>query len=192
MRYWVVVLFLGITIAGHCHPLIEAKSGYFFFIDSTMQQVYNKAGVDLQISGSYPIWRRLHIYASAEWLEKSGHSLSGNQKTRIVEFPISIGLKPVYSITPKLDYYMTLGPRYFIVSVHNNSPYVNRHLKAKTLGGFLNGGFLFNVYHGLTIDLFGEFSYGKVSFSSSIPNVVAAQHLQIGGLTFGGGVGYTF
>src|SRR5579883_1849371 len=75
------------------HPLVEVKAGYFFFTDSHMRHVYDQGGVDIQLSGSYPIYKILHVYGSVEYLQKSGHSIHGHQKTSIWAVPLSLGLR---------------------------------------------------------------------------------------------------
>src|SRR5271166_6591939 len=119
-------------------PILEAKAGYFFFSDSKMRKVYNDGGIDLQISGSYPLWNWLQLYGSVEYLQKHGKSLGGHQKTRIWAVPLSLGLQPVFTINPTVDYYFTVGPRYFFVHAHNDSSFLDRHKSQNGLGGFIN------------------------------------------------------
>ena len=173
------------------HPLVEVKGGYFFFTESIMRKVYNEGGFDVQLSGSYPIYKLLHIYGSVEYLEKSGHSLHGHQKTSIWEVPLSLGLQPVFPIGNHVEYYLTLGPRYFFVHAHNHSSYVPKHMQANGCGGFANTGFLFIIGKHFSVDLFGEYSYRRLHFHSK-KSGTHGNTVQVGGLTFGGGLGYSF
>jgi hypothetical protein len=66
-------------------PMIEVKGGYFFFSSPTMRKIYDQGGADVQISGSYPLWRWLQIYGSVEWLERHGRTLGAHEKVRIWE-----------------------------------------------------------------------------------------------------------
>src|SRR3990172_7873126 len=104
-----------LSIAKHntVQPVLEFKGGYFFFSDAKMRKVFDHGGLDVQVSGSYPIWRWLQIYGSVEYLTRHGRSLGGHEKTRIWEVPLSLGMKPVITIRPKVQYYLTIGPRYF-------------------------------------------------------------------------------
>jgi len=173
------------------HPLIEAKAGYFFFTDSTMRHVYDKGGFDLQLCGSYPIYKVLHVYGSVEWFEKSGHSLSGHQRTSIWEVPLSLGLRSVFPIATHIEYYLTIGPRYFFVHAHNHSHDVPKNMHADGCGGFANTGFLCIIGKHFTIDFFGEYSYKRLHFHSK-KSETQGHTVQVGGLTFGGGLGYSF
>ncbi len=172
---------------------IDVKTGYFFFADLPMRNLYKEGGIDVQISGAYPLIPYLNIYGSVEYLEKSGRSRNGNERTSIWEVPLSIGLQPNFLISSKLDlrYYFTLGPRYIFAYVHNCSHYVPRHMHSKGLGLFVNTGFIFNVYHGLTIDIFGEYSYKRLRFSSHKP-FTQGHTVNVGGALLGLGIGYSF
>lgn len=172
-------------------PILEAKVGYFFFADSKMRKVYNEGGIDLQISGSYPILNWLNLYGSVEYLQKHGKSLGGHQKTRIWAVPLSLGLQPVFTITPTVDYYFSVGPRYFFVHAHNDSSSLDRNKSQNGLGGFINTGFHFFPWRNLVIDIFGEYSYKRMHFHTSKRNVFTRE-VQVGGFAFGGAIGYAF
>ncbi len=184
-------LLFSLNSALYAHPLIEAKAGYFFFLDSKMDQIYKSRGLDLQLSASYPLKKELHLYASIEWFEKSGRSLNAHEKTTLWALPLSLGFRPMIPVSKQINYYLTLGPRYFFVYVHNDSPFIDRHMDSNGCGIFANTGFLFNLNRHLTVDLFAEYSYAKLSFKASMPGVFG-EDAQVGGLTFGGGLAYRF
>lgn len=169
----------------------EIKGGYFFFSDAKMRKIYDQGGLDLQISGSFPVWRWLQIYASVEYLTRHGRSLGGNQKTRIQEVPLSLGLRPVITICTNIQYYFTLGPRYFFIHQHNSSSFVDRNVNENGFGGFVNTGFYFFPYRHLVLDIFGEYSYMRVHAHPSQTNV-DGRSIQVGGFVFGAGLGYAF
>jgi hypothetical protein len=172
-------------------PLLEFKFGYFLFSDSKLREIYDRGGLDLQLSASYPVWRWLDIYGSVEYFRKHGRSLGGNQETSIWEIPLSLGLKPIITINRVVQYYIALGPRYFFVRQHNKSDFVDQHVSQSGFGGFVNTGFNFFPRPHFCIDVFGEYSYGRLHFHSHEP-FVYARTIQIGGFAFGGGLGYSF
>jgi hypothetical protein len=173
------------------HPLVEAKLGYFFFTDAKMRDVYDAGGIDAQLSGSYPVYKFLHVYGSVEYLEKSGRSKGGHQKTSFWNIPLSLGVRAVVPFRSYAAYYLTLGPRYCFAHVHNHSSYVPKHMHENTFAGFANTGFLFTVGSHFTFDVMGEYSYAKTHFHSSKAETTG-HTVQIGGLTFSGGLGYSF
>lgn len=188
---FIVVLFLTTSLL-HAQPLVEVKAGYFFFGDAKMRKIFDQGGIDVQISGAYPVYRQLlSVYGSMEYLRKSGHSLGDHQKTRIWEWPLSLGLRVEPPIAECMKWYLTLGPRYFIVRSHNYSSYVPSHMHKNGFGFFTNTGFLFNIAKHVTVDLFGEYSYGRFHFHSS-KHGTTGETAQVGGFTFGGGLGYSF
>lgn len=179
------------SIFKKAEPTIEAKAGYFFFTNSKMRKIYDQGGIDVQISGAYPIWKGLQIYGSVEYLRKSGRSLNDHQKTSIWQIPVNIGLRPVITICPEVQYYVTVGPRYFYIHQHNQSSYVPKNKGRSGIGMFVNTGFNFLPWHGLLVDVFGEYSYAQTSFHNSKDNV-HGRSIQVGGFAFGVGVGYCF
>jgi len=176
--------------------LIEVKTGYFIFSNSKLRKVYNKGGLDIQLSVSYPLWNitgrwTLNAYTAVEYFQRSGRSINGHQKTSVWSVPINIGLKSVYAINANLQYYSAIGPRYLYIHQHNQSPYVYKNKSWNGLGFFVNTGLNYVLCDHFVIDIFGEYSYVKMLFHSKNPHVYT-RNIQIGGFTFGGGVGYEF
>ncbi len=172
-------------------PLLEAKVGYFFFSNAKMRKIYNKGGWDVQLCGSYPIWKWLQLYGSVEFLERHGRSLQSHQKTSIWEVPLSLGLKSVIRIIPKIHYYVTIGPRFGFVHQQNRSSFVDKHVNRSSWAGFLNTGFNFFPTRHFLIDLCGEYSYQRIHAHPSKSHV-SAKRIQVGGFSFTAGLGYAF
>lgn len=177
-------------------PLLEIKTGYFFFSDSKMRKVYDKGGLDVQLSASYPLlslnsgWI-LSGYGALEYFHRSGKSINGDQKTSLWSIPINLGIKPVYAISSDMHYYFAIGPRYFYIHQHNDSPYLYRSKSKNGLGLFVNTGFNYLLEDNVVIDLFGEYSYAKMRFHGRESNVYT-RRTQVGGFTLGGALGYAF
>ncbi|MBI5273010.1 MAG: hypothetical protein HY861_03400 [Chlamydiia bacterium] len=170
-------------------PLLEIKGGYFSFSNAKLRKIYNRGGLDLQLSGSYPLSAWLHAYGSVEYLQRHGKSLNMSQTTSIWELPVSVGLKPVIAICSTMQYYFAIGPRYFYVHAHNRSSYVDKMINQNGIGGFVNGGFTVSPVAHLVIDIFGEYSYGMVHVRPAQTNVYGRK-IQVGGLTVGLGIAY--
>jgi len=172
-------------------PTIEFKTGYFFFADDKMRKVYDEGGLDLQIAGSYPLWRWLQIYGSVEYIEKHGRSLHGHEKAKIREYPISLGLKSVAKICESTQYYLTIGPRYVFVHAHLSSSFIDKHINQNGIGGFVGTGFNFLPTPHLLLDVFGEYSYCRLHFHTHKKHT-HGESAQVGGFAFGIGIGYAF
>ncbi|MBS0626626.1 MAG: hypothetical protein JSS09_00255 [Verrucomicrobia bacterium] len=171
-------------------PLLETKASYFFFADSDMNKVYQNGGYQLQLSGSYPIWKGLQAYASAGFSEARGHSRSFHQDTSLWQLSIDLGLKPVFAFASFFQYYIALGPRYFYANQHNNSSYVNRTVVKNGAGLFTNTGFNFFPMPHLVIDVFGEYAYQPIHSSSD--KDIYRRSVQLSFFSFGAGIGYSF
>lgn len=184
------------TLCCFPHSLCEVKTGYFFFSNSKMRKVYDKGGVDIQLCASYPLKRLtsrwvLNAYGAVEYFHQSGKSLNEHQKTALWSVPINIGLKPVYEINARMQCYFAIGPRYFYIRQHNHSSYVYKNRSKDGLGFFVNTGFNYFLSNHFIADIFGEYSYAKIHFHDGKSHIYT-RNIQMGGFTFGGGLGYEF
>jgi len=176
--------------------LFEFKTGYFFFSNSKMRKIYNKGGLDVQLCASYPLWNfanrwTLNVYGALEYFYRSGKSINRHQKTSLWSIPLNIGFKPVYKIDANAQCYFAIGPRYFYARQHNCSSYVYHNKSGSNLGFFINTGYKYAFCNQFIIDVFGEYSYAKMNFRGGKPRVYT-RSVEVGGFTFGGGLGYEF
>ena len=116
--------------------LIEFRAGYFHPTDSTMRKVYDKGGLDLQIAASNFIWKRFQLFQGFEYIMRNGKSLGTPESTEMRIFTYGLGVKYPFKISSWVDYYLTLGPKFFFVRVHNDSSFVNKHLNESGVGVF--------------------------------------------------------
>lgn len=183
-------------LASELKPLFEVKTGYFFFSNSQMRKIYDRGGLDIQLCASYPLWNltcrwTLNAYGAVEYFHRSGRSINGHQKTSLWSVPINIGLKPVYAMNANMQYYFAIGPRYLSIHQHNRSSYVYKNKSKNNLGFFANTGFNYTLCDHFVIDIFGEYFYAKMHFHAG-KSRIHTRNIQVGGFTFGGGLGYKF
>lgn len=201
--FFTLFLLLASVTRGSCdesccdsQSLIEAKIGYFFFSDPQLSKVYDQGGLDIQLSATYPLWDAanewiLNAYVAVEYFKRSGRSINGHENTSLWSVPVNIGLKSTFMITPETQFYYTLGPRYFYIHQHNDSSYVYKNKSRNGFGFFFNTGLNYFLCDHFAFTLFGEYSYAKIHFHSDNSNVYT-RNIQVGGYTFGGGIGYEF
>lgn len=185
----ILIISLPLICSADVPPLLEARVGYFFFNNTSLNKSYNKGGFDVQVCGSVPIWKFINIFAGLEHLERYGKS-SESDEIKLLETNLSLAVKPVFTITDQIHFYFDVGPKYFFVNAHSTSPYIDK-MNKNGIGGFLGTGFLFILDHNVTFDLFGEWSFKRMKFKSSMPNVSTSK-MEIGGFVFGIGAGYSF
>lgn len=178
-----------------CRGTVELKGGYFIFANKKMHKVYDNGG-QVQLSGTYPLTNlcdcfRLDLYGSVGYQHSSGKSIGEHQKTSIWQVPVDLGLRPVFTMTPSLQLYASLGPRYFYIHQHNSSSYVYKDKGRSGIGLFVNTGFNYLICQNLILDVFGEYSYEKTHFHRH-DSQYYTRDLQVGGYTIGAGLGYQF
>jgi hypothetical protein len=185
------------TLPAYCsEALVEIKTGYFCFSDSTMRKVYDRGGFDIQLCASYPLRKlssrwTLNAYSALEYFQRSGHSINGSEKTSLWSIPVNIGFKPTYALSPKAQYYFTIGPRYFYMHQHNDSCFFDKNKSGSGLGGFINTGFNHKLSGHFLIDIFAEYSYARMNRYSKKAEVYT-ESTQVGGFTLGAGFSCKF
>jgi hypothetical protein len=166
-----LLLLLSFSALAATPAQIELKLGYFRFGDSHLRKVYHQDALDTQLTVTGPLWKWLNLYAGINYISREGRTRPKHHYTKITIIPLSLGLRGIVNVAHDVDYYLTLGPRYFSVQQ-------THHSTRNTFGGFINTGFLLHFRENLFIDFFSEYS------QSISP--------QVGGLTIGGGLGYQF
>jgi hypothetical protein len=172
--------------------LVTPRVGYFQFQEKKLKKIYKKGGIHLDLSATARLWDFVFLDASLGYYEKKGSSLGKHEHiTKLKAFPVSIGLKPMIRLFPKLHGYICGGPRYFFVSQYNHSKYVTQHVHANGLGFYVAPGLILTLNDRLKLEGFIDYSYFRRTFESH-PYNVYGHTLNVGGLAFGGGIGYSF
>lgn len=171
---------------------LELKSSYFIFAHDSLNEVYHHGGFEESLAGSFPMWKWLNFYASIGIAHVNGKSLNDCQKTSLLEIPIDIGLKIVFPLHKKHDFYLASGGRYAYFQQHNNSSFVDKHIHKHCGGFFVNGGFNVFATHHWFIGFFGEYGFIKASITPSKPNVFGMTHVLVDNVAVGISAGYAF
>lgn len=188
--YFLLPLTVSEVFSSEQRIIVEAKFSYFLPSSQQFRDIYGAGGINYEISITAPVWKVVNVWAAADYFDKTGRSLKGNQTTYIQIIPATLGLKYIYPI----DCFRVYGGaamKYFHVHTVNNSSFVDHEINRNGLGGVAEVGGMFCYKH-LVIDLFTNYSYKKFSSSDSHHSNVQTNSLQIGGWNFGGGVGYKF
>jgi hypothetical protein len=187
-----ILLFLLTTVALQAiPPQIEVKLGYFYFGDHKFRKIYHQDALDTQISASGAVWKWVRLYGSLEYISRDGRSINGHNRTQIMILPVSLGAQAMINVSDDVEYYATLGPRYFFIHQENHFHGVDHSVNGHTLGGFANTGLQVHFGPNFFIDIFGEYSYARTHFTSHKQRV-SGHSRQVGGITIGGGLGYQF
>jgi hypothetical protein len=170
-------------------PLLEVKGGYFIFATDKMRDIYNWGGGSLQLATSIPVWKWLSIYAAGGFQESFGRTHPFHQFARLRQIPGDLGIKTIFSAQDRIQFYLTIGPRYFYMQQKSRISDLYRTVSRNGVGCFANSGFNFYPWKRVFIDLFAEYSYEPIS--SHVAHDFGLSP-QVGGFLFGGGIGYRF
>jgi outer membrane protein W len=173
-------------------PLLELKSSYLFFTQSPLRKIYKHGGFEESLSASFPLWKWLNLYTSIGVAYVKGKSLNNRQNTSLLQVPIDLGLKVIFPLHPKLDYYLSFGGRYAYLHQHNESLFIDKNIHKQCGGFFANSGFDIIANHHWLIGLFGQYAYTKTSIVSQKPNVFGQKGIRIDNATVGISIGYAF
>lgn len=190
----ILVLFASLNLFSNlltADPYIDLRAGYFRFLDSTLNDMYNKGGIDVQLCGAYPVYEQLQVYGAVEYFHRSGHPLDSDASTHVNGIPFSAGLQWMHDFYQSAKVYLSIGPRLSLLYFNDNTTYETPTFSTTNFGGFGNLGFLVDIGANFCIDIFGEYSYLTANF----PKKVVSDHdskPQVGGYCLGGGIAYKF
>jgi hypothetical protein len=171
--------------------LLEAKGACFYPTNHTIRKIYGVGG-EYGLEGSVSFSRNFYAWASGDVLYQHGHSLGSDQSTYLTLVPIAAGIKYLYPLHCKVDFYAGAGPQYSYMNISNHSNYVTRHIRKWGWGGIGKAGFLFDMYQGIFLDVFAQYSYLRIPFHNSLNGQVTPNNIHLSGWQFGGAIGYRF
>lgn len=170
--------------------IVEGKGAYFLPTDSKFSNIFHGSGIyGAEVTGR--IWKNLYAFASADFFNKRGKTVSFDTPTRINIINIGAGLK---YLVPFFfgDFYIGLGALPTRLHTHDFSPYIIQKRTKWGCGGIAKVGTYFNLPASFVIDLFVDYSFVKIHFDGSSSLNIPSQSARLNGCWFGGGVGYRF
>jgi len=193
-KFFLLLCWIGTLSA---EPLLEFKPGYFHFSDSHLRKIYGDGALDLGISVTYPIWKRINCYFSIESIHKKSKDRQRPFRVELSMVPISLGAQVSQPLSSAVDWYATIGPQFIFYHQHNHRPTILNRQDKNGFGGFVNTGFVFHVFPHWTLNTFGQYSYRIVHYQDLEVDPLFLQTfhgrtIQIGGLLIGAGIGYLF
>jgi len=193
MIHWTLLSALGTSalLQAESNTLTELKISYFYPSSKTLREIYGTGGVNYELAFSYYVWKDLAIRVAGDFFIKEGHSLNGDQKTRLEILPVSLGTFYAYRMGMH-RLYGGGGLRYFFVKIKNDSSSVSSHSYGHGVGGYLEGGYLATFDDWFTFDLFANYSFRRLKLNSEHIANVEQTSVEVGGLNIGAGVGFKF
>lgn len=172
----------------------EVKPGYYYFTNSTMRQFFDNGGFTIRGEAGYKLWGPLDLWFDGSYFHKDGHTLESTEGSEMMLATLSLGLKLLWIPKDYLAFYAGAAPRIFLMTLHNDSPFVRSDDNEIGLGAGFQGGFWIMPipqYRDLFFDFFGDYSWKTMVIE---PDEVSSDDydLDISGISFGVGIGVRF
>ncbi len=162
---------------------IDWKVGAFYPTGALFRQIYGACLVDYAVEMGKVFLKNYEVWANVDWMHATGHTRACHSRTRFENVNVSLGGKYVFRLYKCLNVYAGLGINAAFAHVHNDSRYVEESVHKNGTGGVAKFGLYFEPVNHLFIELFADYLYQRLHFQN---------HIQIGGIKAGGGIGLCF
>lgn len=166
--------------------LIEAKGAYFGPTDGDFNEIYS-SGAMYGLEASFQSYRQLYVWLSGSLFTKTGASIGLEDPTRIVFYPIGVGLKYLFPYK-KADLYLGAGGLIAHMRIHDHAPNIPTMTCRWGGGAIVKGGMLVNCTTHLFFDLFADYSFLYVPAHERSEFITHTANLS--GWSVGLGIGY--
>ena len=176
-KIFLVMFFLSGTIcAGEI--TIGLRGNYFSPSEKAFQDIYG-GGMRFEGELTFSIWKNLQLWIGGNYFSQNGELTFTKEETSLQIIPIGGGIKYRY-LAGKIGIYGGVGLNYYLYKESN----ILGEVREGGLGFVGKIGVTVTVIKGLFLDLFGEYSYCKMTPDDFTIN--------IGGMAAGIGLGYKF
>lgn len=173
------------------HFRLSYRMGYFLPNNKVIRKIYHH-GISYQLEFDWNFWKGFYFFSNADYFSNSGHSLNFHSDTQIRIVGWLNGFGYLYKWASWIGLYAGIGPKAFFYYNHDHAPYVKENISKTTAGFGTKTGFLFFPYKCILVDLFADYSYGRVHFKNQRSSNILRFSTNAGGLTIGGGIGAQF
>lgn len=172
--------------------MIEGKAAYYHPSATRFHRIYGDAalvGAEITV----PMKGNFKLFIEADYFEKEGTVIEGNDRTHIEMIPLNIGVKYfIPSDIDCLDLYIAAGLQNTFVEIHDHSNFVRKHLSENGFGAIFKGGVVYYFSGNFFLDLFVNYATNTIRHSRSFRAGVIPLKANVSGVSAGLGVGYHF
>lgn len=165
----------------------EIEPGYFWFTDRDMRRFFDDGGFTIRAETGYRFYGPFTVWIDAGYFQKEGTAIGGTEKLEIKLATITLGLKAIYYFNSCVAVYGGVGPRLFMMMMHNDSPFVRGDDNEIGIGGGFDAGFLFfpvPQWPNFFFDAFGDYSWKQMKIEadeiSSLDNDINLSSFSVG------------
>jgi len=172
----------------------EVKPAYYYLTDNTMRAFFDQGGFTGRVELGYKVWKPLYVWLDGGYFQKSGHAIGGSEKINMKLATITLGLKGIYFVHDRIALYAGVGPRIFMLMMHNDSPYVRGDDNAIGIGGGFDGGFKFFPFpkwDNIFFDVFVDYSLKNLKIAEDEISSTDSD-IDVSGVSAGIGLGIRF
>lgn len=178
-----VLISFGGLLAYQHDVLLEAKAACFLSTDNIFNNIYRQGvgiyGAELTCRA----YHHLYAFVSADFSSKKGEILNFCSPHKATTVNLGVGLKYLFPFCYG-DFYLGLGALPTHMHTKKCSPCVKLNYSRWGCGGIAKMGAFFNVAPHLLLDVYFDYSFVKMPFSS--------RHVNMDGCWFGAALGYRF
>ena len=172
----------------------DLKPGYYYLADPDMRKFFDDGGFTIRGEFGYKFYKPLMVWVDAGYFQKEGYAIGGNHKLDLKLATITLGLKGIHYFNSYVAVYGGLGPRIFMMMLHNDSPFVRSEDNEVGIGGGFDAGFwVFPIPQcpDFFFDAFADYSWKNMSIA---PDEISSadSDVDVSGLSVGLGLGVRF
>jgi hypothetical protein len=164
---------------------LSVGAGMRNFSEDLFKEVYGKAGMSFNVDFGVKIWKSLEVFLHTDYFSTDGETTYTKEETTLRIIPIEWGVRYLIRLNkeckPKLFPYFGGGGGYYMYKEENDIGTVDE----KKFGFFLEGGFRFYFIRNFFLDAKIKNVFLKVEGAED-------QKIELGGLSFMGGIGISF
>jgi hypothetical protein len=204
---------LGSTFTNYAQDhglMVSLKQGYFIPQSKVLREIFDchssKGGYFVEGALRYNVWDCLYLELNGSYFGHKGCAVvttlsSTNTSDKCcrscgecVDFKLptlGFGAKYFYWFHDCVSFFVGGGLKGFFVRIKNDSPHVRCCDNQSAVGGFIHTGFLFDVYKGLSIELFADYLGTRLKCPCTEASSIRYK-LDVSGFAGGLGIAYSF
>lgn len=179
---------------GEVYPLSEAwefqmRVAGFYPVSERFRDIYGSFAGEAQIETAKMVNKNWGLWCNCSYYPNTGHSIGLSSFTRINFIPISFGIKWMYSITSRLDFYIGGGVAFSLLDIEDTGGTALTHIHTWDTGWLTKSGFRYDLSHRFFLDLFCDYLFQQYDFATTTCGIERL-NTDAGGVTVGLGIGF--
>jgi hypothetical protein len=168
---------------------LQVRGAGFYAIIDRFRDIYGDVGGEIQLEAAKMVNRNWGFWVNCSYYPNTGHSIGLHSFTRISYIPIGFGIKWLYSLTDRMDFYLGAGVTYSLLDIEDNSGSSLTHIHTWDAGALVKSGFRYDLSNRFFVDVFCDYLFQQYDFTTTTCGIQRL-NTNAGGVTFGVGIGF--